>query len=166
MGKYIDGRWVDYLEKVKVIQKEVVLQTDGRLLTLQRHATAHERPDAWDLPGGSVDEEDIINGQPNPTGPWQEEVLFKALAREISEETGIDIAYGQPVYVHADFDQIREVFVIVLGYLCTFDDEGTVAISEEHRAFRWVTKEEFLQLDVGDGGEYLRKLVARLLPKE
>ena len=105
-----------------------VVTRDGRALIIRR---GHEpRKGEWSLPGGLVE---------------LGERLVDAVRREISEETGLDVAVGPMVEtfdrVHRDPEgRVRFHFVIV-DYLCVARSGAAVAGSDAE-AVAWVTSEE------------------------
>ena len=105
-----------------------VVTRDGRALIIRR---GHEpRKGEWSLPGGLVE---------------LGERLVDAVRREISEETGLDVAVGPMVEtfdrVHRDPEgRVRFHFVIV-DYLCVARGGAAVAGSDAE-AVAWVTSEE------------------------
>lgn len=83
MGKLINGVWVDWIEKVKILQKAVVQREDGLLLALKRPADAKGRANCWDLPGGSVEEEQIIQWKGKSGKGDKDDILIKSIEEEI-----------------------------------------------------------------------------------
>ncbi len=115
--------------KVSISQKIIILNDKGQILTLLRGDTAPSNPNKWDLPGGNVDPgEDYIS----------------SIQREIKEETELDIAnvkaYDVEGYASGDG------FWITIAYQAKTDSQD-IKISYEHDEFKWVYKEEFLELD-------------------
>ena len=105
---------------------------DGdRVLLVQR---AHEPlKGEWSLPGGGVD-----------VG----ETLHEAVAREIREETGLDVVVGPVVEVldrihHTDDGRVEFHFVLI-DYLCTVAG-GTMACSSDAADARWVAVDDLPQ---------------------
>jgi 8-oxo-dGTP diphosphatase len=112
-----------------VSTKTIVINRDGKLLTLLRGATAPARPLTWDFSGGDID------GSEDP---------FDSARREVLEETGIVL------YDLTMFDAVVEEYSGGDHWLCiafvAHVDNPEVKISWEHDDYKWVTKEEFLKL--------------------
>lgn len=100
-----------------------VARPDGRILVRPR-AGDPAMEGVWELPGGK-----IAPGEPHPA----------ALAREVREETGLDVAVGELVCAlcHA-YDDRR---VAIHAYLCAPGPGRTAAA-----AARWVTPHEYRAL--------------------
>ena len=114
---------------MKVSQKISLKNKDGKILALRRSATDPRRPLTWDLPGGSIEEG---------------EVMQDALNREIFEEIGLvatDIAI-----LDAMSDNYKSGTHVQIAYTGKVDTED-VKLSWEHDEYRWVTKEEFILLE-------------------
>jgi 8-oxo-dGTP diphosphatase len=138
---YPDGYHPDQ-SLVHLTQKCFVF-TNERLLVLRRTETAPARPLTWDLPGGA-----LITG---------EEPLH-AMAREVTEETGLVPNDLAPVTLRSRFNEVDQFWVTVY-YQARVASE-TVTLSCEHDQYQWVTPEEFEALDVperwrGILGEFL-----------
>lgn len=100
---------------------------------------------------------DPVEGLDFPGGKMQEgeSDLVESLKREVREETGLEISIGEP------FATWTEVFpanhrlggkrVVLIGYRCEYVS-GDVRISEEHDNFKWVSKDNFSEVD--DGTSY------------
>lgn len=113
--------------KLGVAGKAVVRRTDCILL-LRRAASSSHDPDLWELPGGKMD-----------CG----EVLTEALAREVREETGLEISVGPPILT---WHFIKEPFWVTgVTFVCEYLG-GQVELSKEHSEAKWVTPVEALAL--------------------
>ena len=112
---------------LKKIQKAVITKGDKYLVVLRikEHPIF---PDHWDFPGGQLEfDEDPVAG----------------IVREVKEETDLDIVPGE-VVVKCEIEvngNMREFFVYsVKSYT------GEIKISDEHQEYKWLTKEEILNL--------------------
>jgi len=125
--------------KTRIVQKAVILHSDGDMLMLRRSKTDARRPLQWDLPGGIRE---------------KGEELLASVTREISEETGLEVSDLEPVYSKTEVrtwnDGKREhtnnvVFIFYTAHAKVKD----VKLSFEHDQFEWqpmqraVTKFEY-----------------------
>jgi 8-oxo-dGTP pyrophosphatase MutT (NUDIX family) len=87
----------------------------------------------WELPGGRI-------------GKAPGEDRFEAAVREIEEEIGIKLKGEGEDVMREDIEEENNV----KGYIVLYDEwEGEIDLSdsEEHNAYRWVTPEEYLNLN-------------------
>lgn len=148
--------WVDWLN-TKVVQKAGAIDEEGNVLAIRRISTgpAH-RLDKWDLPGGSVDLEDLKN---------EEEPTIEAIKREISEETGLKVTDLERIYIRSWVSErsVGKILGIAFGYKCRVAGvKPQVKLSEEHYDYRWERKEEILKLDFGDDGGLHKGIIERV----
>jgi 8-oxo-dGTP diphosphatase len=114
---------------IGIAQKAVIWNKNKtKFLTLLRGITAPHGPGTWDLPGGDMDSgEDPI----------------QSILREIEEETKLPISSIKPFDVEAH--ESDNEWWVTIAYEAIAGHEKVV-ISWEHDEYRWVTKEEFLEL--------------------
>lgn len=119
------------LKSSKQYQKVAVhglIKKGNRFLVTLRSPNNDYKPNEWDLPGGTVE-----FGE-DPT---------TALKRELSEETGLKIEIGKPVFVCSKTKELRHQFWIV--YLCDYKG-GEVKLDDEHSEYLWIDNTEVKKL--------------------
>ncbi|MFB6241812.1 MAG: NUDIX domain-containing protein, partial [Candidatus Nanosalina sp.] len=80
-------------------------------------------------------------------GVEEDETIREAALRELEEEAGLEgeiLGRGDPGKVEVD-DKILEFHVFEV------EVSGSVDLGDEHRDFRWVSKDEIEKLDSEDG---------------
>lgn len=164
MGKLVNGVWVDWIEKVKILQKAVVRREDGLLLAVKRSENQHSRPGKWDLVGGSLDEEDIHDGKIGSGRGDDRDILVKAIKREIDEETGLQVETGSVQTIHAasGFNEQKNLLILAIGYICKTESEQAVKLSGEHSEYKWVSVQDFEKLDIGDDGGLVLSILEKV----
>lgn len=129
------------LNNVKFLQKCIVVDDKGRILALRRDPNDARRPNCWDLPGGHYEKGEDVN---------------QSLKREIMEETSLTALSLRPIYIASSMGITYEnITVFALTQLCT-KWEGDIKISDEHVEYKWVTVNEFMDLETGDDGGFLK----------
>lgn len=113
-------------------QKAILKRVDNKILILKRSSKAGNEG-TWSLPGGGLD---------------KDEDPFKGIIREIIEETGLhvkDIQLLDVVTFTEKGDEGDDDPAIMIAYQAQPIDDN-VDLNWEHDAFKWVTKEEALEL--------------------
>ncbi|MBI2056295.1 MAG: NUDIX domain-containing protein [Candidatus Sungbacteria bacterium] len=128
------------MAKINFHQKAIVSNREGKFLVLK----ASYKGLRWDLPGGAVEI------------PEEHET---ALRREVKEEAGIDIDNIIPLVVETAYNKDEDNYVLFIGYRCKAVN-GDVKLNNEHTEFRWVTKDEFMELETTP---YLKDFVSKSL---
>jgi 8-oxo-dGTP diphosphatase len=106
------------------------MDDDGRVLLIKRAPDVWVDPDRWELPGGKMD---------------HGELLGDALAREVREETGLEVRVGEPVHV-CQFT-VEPFWVTCITFACERTG-GEVTLSEEHGDFAWVAPEDLGEVEL------------------
>jgi 8-oxo-dGTP pyrophosphatase MutT (NUDIX family) len=146
MSQTLKSEWVDW-QNTKVLQKAAVVDEAGNFLAIKRTSNGPaSRSGKWDLPGGSIGAEDLLdNDKPNEV----------AITRELMEETGLEVKELIPVFIDSwMFNRsIGKILGIALGYKAKVSGiKPSITLSREHTESLWGTKDEILQLDFGDDG--------------
>lgn len=121
---------------------KVLLQNrEGKYLLIRRSGEKYQEVvHKWDIPGGRI----------NPGA-----TLSDNLAREVDEETGLQMTSEPRLIAAQDILPTPEKHVVRLTYLG--EAEGELRLSDEHDGFRWVTMDELKTFENLD--RYLRKLL-------
>lgn len=130
-----------FSDDMKFFQKVIIVnpKESNKFLATRRSLQDKNRPGCWDLPGGNV---------------GFGEKHDKALQREVKEEVHLSITDLKPVHVITNFE--KDIYYLFIGYRAK-TSEDTVILSNEHIEYKWVTKEEFLQLESAD---FLKEFVS------
>ncbi|EHK87760.1 (deoxy)nucleoside triphosphate pyrophosphohydrolase [Saccharomonospora azurea] len=121
------------------------LVRDGRLLVQQR-AFPEDVAGLWEIPGGRVE-------------PGETDV--EGLRRECREELGVDVVVGDRVGAEVTLPNgmLFRVYAVTL-------DGAVEPRAVEHRALRWVTASELVELDWLPADQaFLPDLLARISPE-
>lgn len=161
MRKLVNGTWVDWIDKVKVLQKAVVVNSDGNLLALRRADDSNSRPGKWDLPGGTVEPEQVTKWKTGSGKGDANDILVKSILQEIFEETNLAPTKASAIHSASGFDDKKGVFIIAIGYVCEDFDTGKLKLSDEHSEHRWAAPSDFTQLDVGNDGGLIKSILER-----
>jgi 8-oxo-dGTP diphosphatase len=113
---------------VKVVAKALVRNSKGLYLVLYRGNTHPLFPGHTDFPGGEVE---------------SEETPEAAVAREIQEETGLSV---NPNKLKKLFAKQYQQTTHVLFEAKLAEPDAKVALSWEHKGYRWITPEELKSL--------------------
>jgi 8-oxo-dGTP pyrophosphatase MutT (NUDIX family) len=151
-----EKEWVDW-QNTKVLQKAVVMDEEGNILTLRRVETGPaSRLGKEDLPGGSLGPEDLIDS----TKPY-----IEAIKREIKQETGLEVIDIESVFVDSwVFTRSSgKILGLAIGYKAkVMGVKPIVTISDEHIDYKWRIKEEALGADFGDDGGLHKSILQKV----
>lgn len=126
--------------------KALIKNSEDKYLFIKRsQLLGKEKETQWDIPGGRIE---------------TNENLMEALAREIKEETGMDL-FGEPELIAAQdiFVPAKDLHVVRLTYSAI--SEGEFKLSDEHVDYIWVTVKEAEKLNLDT---YLRPVLLNLRP--
>jgi 8-oxo-dGTP pyrophosphatase MutT (NUDIX family) len=96
------------------------------VLTLQR-ASDTKRPDSWETVYGKIDEDE----RPE-----------RAAVREVEEETGLEIDALYNLTVSSFYLHEKRTVQMAIAFVAFVDDSASVALSEEHREFAWLSVDD------------------------
>ncbi|OHA05243.1 MAG: hypothetical protein A2934_03565 [Candidatus Sungbacteria bacterium RIFCSPLOWO2_01_FULL_47_10] len=132
----------DHDKTLQVGVKAFLKNTEGKFLFV--HRSSEKYPDVvgrWDIVGGRI----------HPGKP-----LMENLAREIREETGLEL-FGIPKLVAAQ-DIFRSAGYHIVRLTFVGEARGEVRLDmSEHNAYRWYTTEELKKCD--DIDVYVKELL-------
>lgn len=127
------------------VGQKAFIEKDNKVLIL------NDPGEGLDFPGGKIQE-----------GEAEEEddgSLTRALQREVTEETGLEIEVGNPFTVwyhvfpkhHRNYGKV----VYLIGFKCKYIS-GDPKLSGEHDKYRWVDKNNYHEVEEDSG--YFRAL--------
>ncbi len=124
---------IDSLLMKKIVAKALVVDQSNRLLLLYRGMTHPHFPGHLDLPGGEVEDGE----------QWEE-----AVAREIEEETGLNVSEKNLTKVmEKSYHDVTHVLYV--AQLAAQSPKPN--LSWEHSNYKWFTKENLLAEAIPDG---------------
>ena len=112
----------------KIVAKALVRSSEGLCLVLHRGNTHPRFPGHIDFPGGEVE---------------PKETPEAAVMREIQEETGLSVNPNKLKKLFAK--QYRQTTHMLFEAKLT-EPDAKVALSWEHKSYRWITPEELKSL--------------------
>lgn len=117
------------LEKPYIISVYAAIRNDkGEFLLLKRSQDSNTNPGKWDLPGGKLE---------------REEILEEAVVREVWEETKITIVPGEIAgYIMFELPEKRVIAIVYDGGYIISD----VRLSHEHTEYSWVPLDRILEM--------------------
>ncbi|UQU67562.1 NUDIX domain-containing protein [Couchioplanes caeruleus] len=104
------------------------LVREGRVLLVHRSPNKHAYPNVWDLAGGHID---------------AGETELAALAREMHEELGVQIATGSAIHLcRLDIGRAEESVRLSAWIVSEWEGTPTNTAPDEHDEIRWFLPEE------------------------
>ena len=119
----------------KIVAKALVRNSEGLYLVLHRGNTHPRFPGHIDFPGGEVE---------------PKETPEAAVMREIQEETGLLV---DPKKLKKLFTKQYQQATHVLFEVKLTEPDAKVALSWEHKSYRWITPEELKSLPKFSGAD-------------
>lgn len=119
----------------KIVAKALVRSSEGLCLVLHRGNTHPRFPGHIDFPGGEVEPEEIPE---------------VAVAREIQEETGLSVNPNKLKKLFAK--QYRQTTHMLFEAKLA-EPDAKIALSWEHKDYRWITPEELKSLPKFPGAD-------------
>ena len=119
----------------KIVAKTLVRNSEGLYLVLYRSNTHPLFPEHIDFPGGEVEPEEIPEA---------------AVAREIQEETGLSVNPNKLKKLFTK--QYRQTTHMLFEAKLT-EPDAKVALSWEHKSYRWIAPEELKRLPKFPGAD-------------
>lgn len=118
-------------EKIDV-SKVLVQNSKKKFLALQKSENYDWKAGKWELPGGKIE---------------GEEDRFEAGIRELKAETDLNVKDLRDV-VRLEVEEFSEEKPVVNCLILYTDSfSGEVELSDEHQNYRWVSAEEFMDLN-------------------
>lgn len=111
----------DKKQRIYVAVKGIVLNGGKALIVRRADWKTEDGRDWWEFPGGTL----IYGETPEQT-----------LVREMKEETGLDVVPGKLQYA-CSVERPGDCQVIILTYLCQYEELREVRLSEEHTGYLW-----------------------------
>ena len=124
------------IQTFQVGVKAFVARGEQLLLVRER-----ARQQLWELPGGRIDEGEL--------GLPLEQVLRRELREELGAAFCCTIGAMRCCWTRAG-DADRRLPVLLIGFDCS-EPAGEIELSDEHVAFRWVSRDEAAALPLAPG---------------
>lgn len=120
----------------RVAAKALIMNDEGKVLILREADTYEEgtKIGKYGLPGGRID---------------PDEKFFDGLAREVQEETGLEVKPLKPLYVGEWFPTIKGIqnHITAIFYACQAVTTD-VQLSEEHDHYEWIEPERYTDFEM------------------
>jgi ADP-ribose pyrophosphatase YjhB (NUDIX family) len=134
--------------ELQVGVKAIIQNSEGRYLLLSRNFSTYpdiKASDRWDVPGGR-----ISIGTP----------LRENLAREIKEETGLELAGEPKILLAQDILRGTAKHVVRLTFLVQASGVAVTVDPREHDSYAWMSLDEIRGRD--DIDVYLQQVLKQL----
>jgi 8-oxo-dGTP diphosphatase len=141
-------------DKTHLILVNAVVEKDGKILVSQRSFEETHEPGKWTIPGGKVERTagDVWN------------VIEETLAKEVMEETGVEIEEQAELLTNNTFIRSTGQHVVALIFLCHWKS-GEAQALEDTIGVAWIFPEDLdnyqfapnVRTYIEKGFEYLKK---------
>lgn len=123
------------------VVKVLIQDQNGDFLMLKKSSHYDWMADKWEQPGGKIEEG---------------ENRFEAARREVKTETGLEIKELEDL-VRIEIEDDREKVNCYVMFTQRFS--GDLKLSEEHQEWKWINKNEALNLDWHRNAEYILPVI-------
>ncbi|MEX1997443.1 MAG: NUDIX domain-containing protein [Candidatus Andersenbacteria bacterium] len=89
-------------------------------------------PGYWEQAGGKLD--------------WGESPK-RGMAREVSEETGLEITPTKVYYAHHYTNEQKERYIVEIAYICEIVGSDAVTLSPEHSEYKWIIEDDLKSIE-------------------
>lgn len=124
------------LSKLHSVIVNAVVEKEGKILVSQRSFEEAHEPGKWTIPGGKIEktEGDVFN------------IVEKTCAREVEEETGVEIKEDAYLITNNTFIRSNGQHVIALICLCHWA-AGEAQALEDTIGVKWISEDEIDSLE-------------------
>ena len=106
----------------------IITDNQDRILVIKRNSNVEFSPNLWDLPGGKVEDN---------------ESLIEAAKREANEESGLEVKPEDDYfYIYHYPNGEIDVYAFRAKLI-----SGDVRLDDKHTAFRWISKDDWKELN-------------------
>jgi 8-oxo-dGTP diphosphatase len=106
-----------------------------RVLVLKRLGTDSELAGFWEIPGGHLEEG---------------ETVMQGLAREVAEETGLEIPESPKYLGHFDYTNTKGQLITQINFGIWLEREAVLSKHPEHECYRWIYAAQLTALEVSE----------------
>jgi 8-oxo-dGTP diphosphatase len=117
-------------QKPFVLSVRAVVRNDvGECLAIRRSAASRHDPGRWEIPGGKSEPGESIE---------------ESILREVAEETGLQVELTRVVgATESELENKRIAYLILEARVI----RGSLQLSDEHDAYRWLSRPRFAEAD-------------------